>query len=54
MNLKKENQISTPLEKGMRWEMIFRFFHLFYHILPHLLGGEKDICHSGQKKSFSF
>jgi hypothetical protein len=54
INLKKENHLAASLEKWMRWELVFHFFHLFFHIVPHLLDGEKNICHLGQKKSHLF
>ncbi len=54
MTLEKENQFSTPFLKKVRWEIVFHFFHLFSHIFTHLMKGEKNICHSEQKKSLLF
>jgi hypothetical protein len=53
-NLKKENQIAAFFKKWVGWEVVFHFFHLVFHFLPHLLKGEKNICHLRQKKSYFF
>jgi len=54
LKLEKENQISTPFKKWIRAELIFHFFHFFFHIFPHGLNGGKNIYQSGQKKSVHF
>jgi len=54
MNSKKENQISTFLKKWVRAELIFHFFHLFFHLLSDLLKGKKSIDEPGQVEIFLF
>jgi len=54
MNLKKENQISASFKEGMRWEMVFHFFHLFFYILPQSFGRRKKYLPLGIKEIIFF
>jgi hypothetical protein len=54
INLKKENQISTPLRKGTGRGILFPLFSFFFpHFPPTLKGGEKYLPNVA-KEIFSF
>jgi hypothetical protein len=53
-NFGKENQITTPFEKGTGAELIFHFIHFFCYIFPNLLKGENVFANRCKRKSFIF
>jgi hypothetical protein len=54
MNLRKENEICASLKEGARGEMVFHFFHSFFHILPQSLERRKVYLPLGIKEMVLF
>jgi hypothetical protein len=54
MNLKKANQISASFKEGARWEMVFHFFHSFFHILSQSFGRRKKYLPLGIREMILF
>jgi hypothetical protein len=54
MTLRKENQISASLKEGGKWEMVFHFFHSFFHILPQSFERRKKYLPMGIKEMILF